>query len=140
MAVKCAKAMRFMYSHSLFMIVIKFFLYILQTQSLQKIKMYICLYLLLQASKLCEKKIFLTGFLLLVIFFYFYFYDIIYFVISPEAVNGEDNYTEINIKFFMSYMALPLDSNQRLWNYVHFLSSCLLSPRIFGTMMRHPQS
>jgi hypothetical protein len=23
--------------------------------------------------------------------FYFYFYDIIYFVISPEAVNGGDN-------------------------------------------------
>lgn len=58
------------------------------------------------------------------------FYDIIYFVISPEAVNGEDNYKEINIKKFLwFYMApLPFDSNQRLWNYVSWATAC-----VFGT-------
>ena len=51
--------------------------------------------------------------------FYFYFYDIIYFVISPEAVNvcsdcaRGDKY--VYIYFMTLYGFSSRDKNQRLW-------------------------
>lgn len=100
MAFKCAKAMRFMYSHSLFMIVIKkFFIHLVDAVTAEDQNVYLFI------SFTSSLK---TVFLFFVIFFYFYFYDIIYFVISPEAVNGEDNYTEINIKIFLCLIWLCL--------------------------------
>lgn len=80
----------------------------------------------LQWQKERERKNILRLFLYL---FYFYFYDIIYFVISPEAVNGGYNY----IYFYDPFICMNQGS---LFVYKTQITDYFFSSRILEWCVR----